>query len=131
MKTKIDFFLRLITSIILFQSLYFKFTGHKEAVHIFSTLEVEPWGRILLGCIEFIIGVMLLLPKSKFYGVIGAIGLMVGAIGTHLFTPVGIVVQWGNKSDNGQLFGMAIVAFLCSVISFLIQRKAVQKQQLS
>lgn len=128
MKTKIDFFLRLITSIILFQSLYFKFTGHKEAVHIFSTLEVEPWGRILLGCIEFIIGVMLLLPRSKFYGVIGAIGLMVGAIGTHLFTPVGIVVQWGNKSDNGQLFGMAIVAFLCSVISFLIQRKAVQKQ---
>lgn len=128
MKTKIDFFLRLITSIILFQSLYFKFTGHKEAVHIFSTLEVEPWGRILLGCIEFIIGVMLLLPRSKFYGVIGAIGLMIGAIGTHLFTPVGIVVQWGNKSDNGQLFGMAIVAFLCSVISFLIQRKAVQKQ---
>lgn len=128
MKTKIDFFLRLITSIILFQSLYFKFTGHKEAVHIFSTLEVEPWGRILLGCIEFIIGVMLLLPRSKFYGVIGAIGLMVGAIGTHLFTPVGIVVQWGNKSDNGQLFGMAIVAFMFSVISFLIQRKAVQKQ---
>jgi len=128
MKTKIDFFLRLITSIILFQSLYFKFTGHKEAVHIFSTLEVEPWGRILLGCIEFIIGVMLLLPRSKFYGVIGAIGLMVGAIGTHLFTPVGIVVKWGNKSDNGQLFGMAIVAFLCSVISFLIQRKAVHKQ---
>lgn len=128
MKTKIDFFLRLITSVILLQSLYFKFTGHEEAVHIFSTLEVEPWGRILLGCIEFIIGVMLLLPRSKFYGVIGAIGLMVGAIGTHLFTPVGIVVQWGNKSDNGQLFGMAIVAFLCSVISFLIQRKAVQKQ---
>lgn len=128
MKTKIDFFLRLITSIILFQSLYFKFTGHKEAVHIFSTLEVEPWGRILLGCIEFIIGVMLLLPRTKFYGVIGAIGLMVGAIGTHLFTPVGIVVQWGNKSDNGQLFGMAIVAFLFSVISFLIQRKAVHKQ---
>lgn len=128
MKTKIDFFLRLITSIILLQSLYFKFTGHEEAVHIFSTLGVEPWGRIFLGCVEFIMGVMLLLPKTKFYGVIGTIGLMVGAIGTHLFTPVEIVVKWGDKSDNGQLFGMAIIAFLFSIISFVIQRKAGQKQ---
>lgn len=128
MKTKIDFFLRLITSIILLQSLYFKFTAHEEAVHIFSTLGVEPWGRILLGYIELVIGLMLLLPKTKFYGVIGAISLMVGAIGTHLFSPVGIVVHWGDKSDSGQLFGMAIVAFLFSLISFLIQLKAIQKQ---
>lgn len=127
MKTKIDFLLRLITSIILLQSLYFKFTAHEEAVHIFSTLGVDPWGRILLGVIELLIGILLLLPRTKFYGVIGAIGLMTGAIGTHLFTPVGIVVKWGDKSDNGQLFGMAIVAFLFSVISFLIQRKARRK----
>jgi hypothetical protein len=127
MKAKIDFLLRLITSIILIQSLYFKFTGHAEAVHIFSTLNVEPWGRILLGCVELIVGIALLLPKSKFYGVLGAIGLMIGAIGTHLFTSVGVVVQWGDKSDHGQLFGMAIVAMLCSVISFLIQRKAAEK----
>lgn len=127
MKTKIDFLLRLITSIILIQSLYFKFTGHAEAVHIFSTLNVEPWGRILLGSVELVVGIALLLPITKFYGTLGAIGLMIGAIGTHLFTPVGIVVQWQDKSDNGQLFGMAIVAMLCSVISFLIQRKAAKK----
>ncbi|MGC6525607.1 MAG: DoxX family protein [Flavobacteriaceae bacterium] len=127
MITKIDFLLRLITSIILIQSLYFKFTGHAEAVHIFSTLNVEPWGRILLGCVELVVGISLLLPRTKFYGILGAIALMIGAIGTHLFTPVGIVVQWGDKSDHGQLFGMAIVAMLCSVISFLIQRKAAKK----
>jgi len=68
-----------------------------------------------------------LLPRTKFYGILGVIALMIGAIGTHLFTPVGIVVQWGDKSDHGQLFGMAIVAMLCSVISFLIQRKAAKK----
>lgn len=127
MRTKIDFLLRLITSIILIQSLYFKFTGHAEAVHIFSTLNVEPWGRILLGCVELVVGIALLLPKTKFYGALGAIGLMIGAIGTHLFTPVGIVVQWQDKSDNGQLFGMAIVAILCSVISYIIQSRAAKK----
>lgn len=127
MRTKIDFLLRLITSIILIQSLYFKFTGHAEAVHIFSTLNVEPWGRILLGCAELVIGIALLLPKTKFYGVLGAIGLMIGAIGTHLFTPVSIVVQWQDKSDNGQLFGMAIVALLCSIISFKIQSRVIKK----
>ena len=47
MKNLIDFFLRLITAIILLQSLYFKFTGHAEAVHIFSTLGVEPLGEEL------------------------------------------------------------------------------------
>lgn len=123
MRTKIEFSLRLITSIILIQSLYFKFTGHAEAVHIFSTLEVEPWGRIVLGCVELIVGISLLLPKTKFLGAMGAIGLMTGAIGTHLFTPVGIVVKWQGNSDNGQLFGMAIIAFISSIVSFFIQKK--------
>ena len=57
MLTKITFVLRLVVSIILLQSLLFKFSGHPEAVHIFSTLGVEPWGRLGLGCIELIIGI--------------------------------------------------------------------------
>lgn len=126
MKTNIDFFLRLITAVILIQSLFFKFTGHAEAVHIFSTLGVEPWGRIALGFIELIIGIAILLPRTKIFGILGAIGLMIGAIGTHLFSPVGIIVHWEDKSDNGQLFGMAIVAFLFSTISFFIHFKRIK-----
>ena len=30
-----------------------KFSGQDITVHIFSTLGVEPWGRILTGLIEF------------------------------------------------------------------------------
>ena len=131
MRTKIDFFLRLITAVILIQSLYFKFTAHAEAVHIFSTLHVEPWGRIALGCIELFIGITLLLPRTKNFGTLGAIGLMIGAIGVHLFTPVGIVVQWQDKSDSGQLFVMAIVAFLCSTVSFFIQKRSSNSKKTS
>lgn len=65
MKNKTSFIIRLLMSVILFQSLYFKFGGHDQAVYIFSTLGVEPWGRYLLGTIELVFAVALLVPKTK------------------------------------------------------------------
>jgi len=41
--------LRLIAAVILLQTLFFKFSGARESVYIFSTLGLEPWGRI--GCL--------------------------------------------------------------------------------
>ena len=38
--------LRVTAAAILLQTLYFKFTGAEESVYIFSTLGVEPWGRV-------------------------------------------------------------------------------------
>ena len=46
MKHKISFAIRLLVAIILFQSLYFKFGSHEQAIHIFTTLGVEPMGTI-------------------------------------------------------------------------------------
>ena len=43
---------RLVAAAILAQTLFFKFTGAPEAVHIFTTLGVEPFGRIGLGVVE-------------------------------------------------------------------------------
>ena len=120
MLPKINFVLRLLVAIILLQSLYFKFSAHPEAVHIFSTLGVEPWGRLILGCFEFIIGIALLLPKTKISALFVSIGLMIGALGAHLFTPLGIVVEWDGNSDNGLLFMMAVIAFILSVISLIL-----------
>src|SRR6056300_367397 len=104
MKISISFILRLIVAIILIQSLYFKFTGHSEAVHIFSTLGVEPWGRIGLGCLELLVALTLLIPKTQVLASFASLGVLGGAIGAHLFTPLGIVVHWDGNSDNGQLF---------------------------
>ncbi len=105
---------------ILIQSLYFKFTGHPEAVHIFSTLGVEPWGRVLLGIIELLTSLLILVPKTVLKGLCLSIGLMIGAVFTHLFTDVGIIVQWDDQSDNGELFIMAIVALILSKLTFYI-----------
>lgn len=115
--------LRILVAFILLQSLYFKFGGHAEAVHIFSTLGVEPWGRLTLATIELIVGIGILIPKTHLRASFLATGLMVGAIGVHLFTPVGINVQWSGMEDNGQLFFMAIVACLASLSIQLIFMK--------
>ena len=123
MLSKINFLLRLIISIILLQSLYFKFTGHAEAKHIFTTLGAEPWGRIILGCIELLVGITLLIPKTQLRATLIATGLMIGALGAHLFTPLGIVVQWEGNSDNGELFIMALTALVLSIISMILHAK--------
>ena len=44
--------LRGVAAVILLQTLFFKFTGAKESIYIFSTLGLEPWGRIGSGVAE-------------------------------------------------------------------------------
>jgi hypothetical protein len=40
--------LQLISAVILFQTLFFKFSGAKESVYIFSPVGMEPWGGLSL-----------------------------------------------------------------------------------
>lgn len=112
----VEMLLRIVTAIILIQTLHFKFSGHPQAIHIFSTIGMEPWGRYGIGAIELIAGILFFLPNYwKFASVITA-GLMLGAIGFHLFTPLGIKVVVDGVSDDGHLFAMAIAALVFSVI---------------
>ena len=122
MKHKISFAIRLLVAIILFQSLYFKFGSHEQAIHIFTTLDVEPWGRFLLGGIKLVLAIGILLPitKSIANNLIGL--LMIGAVGAHLFTPLGIVVRWDGQNDGGQLFIMGVIVIILCVVEIGIER---------
>jgi uncharacterized membrane protein HdeD (DUF308 family) len=62
--------LRGIAAAILLQTLFFKFSGAKESVYIFSTLGMEPWGRIGSGVVELIASILLLLPPTVVFGAI-------------------------------------------------------------
>ena len=92
------------------QTLFFKFTGSEESIYIFSKLGIEPWGRIGTGVMELIASVLLLVPRTKLLGALMAIGIMGGAILSHIFF-LGISVQ----GDGGQLFIYALLVFICSV----------------
>ena len=112
----IEMLLRVVTAIILIQTLHFKFSGHPQAIHIFSTIGMEPWGRYGIGIIELITGILFFLPNYWKYASVITAGLMVGAIGFHLFTPLGIVVEHNGVEDGGKLFAMAITALIFSCI---------------
>ncbi|MDV3309684.1 MAG: DoxX family protein [Cyclobacteriaceae bacterium] len=83
---------RLVAALILFQTLYFKFGAAPESVYIFTTVGMEPWGRIGVGVAELIAVILLLLNRTAWLGAGLALGLMIGAIGMH-FTLLGIEVQ--------------------------------------
>jgi hypothetical protein len=120
MKTKniISWALRLTVAIILLQTLYFKFTAHPDSVHIFSALGIEPWGRIGLGIVELITALLILTPKTKIIGMINSLGIIIGAVFSHLLV-LGVTV--GN--DGGSLFTLAIIVFIASTL-FLILHKS-------
>lgn len=109
--------LRIIAALIMLQTLYFKFSGSEESVYIFSKLGMEPWGRIGTGILELIASILILYPRTTFFGSLLAIGLMLGAIGAH-FTKLGIVV----KNDGGQLFIYALIVLVSSIILAVIYR---------
>lgn len=101
--------LRLVAAGILLQTLFFKFTGAEESVYIFRTLGVEPWGRLGTGVMELAASILLLVPGTVAFGALLAMGLMGGAIMSHL-TVLGIAVG----GDGGLLFALACVVLLCA-----------------
>lgn len=111
-KTTILFWtLRIIASVILLQTLFFKFSGAEESIYIFSTIGMEPWGRIATGVIELIASVLILIPRTTFFGAVLAAGTMSGALFFH-FTRLGIEV----RGDHGQLFIYALLVFISTCI---------------
>ncbi len=117
--TIVDWAIRIIVAIILLQTLFFKFTGAKESVYIFSTLGAEPWGRIGSGVIELVASILLLIPRTAVYGAILGLGTISGAIFAHL-TTLGITIP--AVEDRGELFALAVVVFIGSAVALYFHR---------
>jgi hypothetical protein len=81
---------------------------------------VEPWGRIGSGVIELIAGLMLLVPATASLGAGLAMGVMAGAIASHILV-LGIEV----KGDGGLLFALAVTAFVGSVVVLVLRRSQI------
>jgi putative oxidoreductase len=111
--------LQLLIAIIYVQTLYYKFSAHPDSVYIFSALGLEPYGRIGLGIIELITAILIVYPATKIYGGIISVGIISGAIFSHL-GPLGIEI----KGDEGKVFYLAVVVFVASILFLLINYKA-------
>ena len=116
--TLVSWVCQLTAAVILGQTLFFKFAGAPEARYIFTTLGVEPWGRIATGVLELVAVLLLLYPRTAVFGAVLALGLMGGAILSHL-TRLGIDVQ----GDHGLLFTLAIIVLVVAAIIVVIRRR--------
>ncbi|MCI0540044.1 MAG: DoxX family protein [Verrucomicrobiales bacterium] len=116
-KTVVSWTLQLLAAVVLAQTLFFKFSGAEESRYIFRTLGAEPWGRVASGLVELVAVALLLAPRTVTIGALIALGVMAGALVSHL-TKLGIVVQ----DDGGLLFGLAITVFVSSGGILLLRR---------
>lgn len=112
---------QIVAAVILGQTLFFKFTAAPESVHIFETLGAEPWGRIGSGVFELLAVVLLLRPRTAALGGVLAMGVMAGAIGSHL-TKLGIEIVVNGESDGGLLFILACVTFVAGALVAWLRR---------
>ena len=111
---------RIVAAVILAQTLFFKFTSAEESIYIFTKVGLEPWGRYGSGVAELIAAVLLLTPQFAWAGALLALGVISGALVSHL-TVLGIVV----KDDGGLLFGLAIAVFVAGAVTAFLHRRQI------
>jgi len=120
MNTKVFLIIRIIVSLILLQTLQYKFTARPDSVFIFSKIGLEPYGRIGIGILELIAAILILIPKSIWVGSLLSIGIISGAIIMHL-TKLGIEIN----NDSGKLFYMALGILILSYLILWNERKTI------
>ncbi|MEL4308710.1 DoxX family protein [Joostella sp. CR20] len=106
----------LVAAILLLQSLYFKFSAHPDSIKLFTQLGAEPVGRIGLGIVELVTGLLLIFRKTSHFGALIGIGLMIGAIFSHI-TIIGI----NYNNDGGTLFALACIVLICCITVLIVK----------
>lgn len=126
MKKVITTIARFGAAAILLQTLFFKFTGAPESVYIFSTLGIEPIGRIGSGIAELISAILLIWPSKSLIGALMSAGVMAGAIASHIF-----ILGFEIMNDGGLLFSLALIVFILNLIIILTSCDKIKNLDLS
>lgn len=120
MKKTFPISLKIIAAFIMLQTLFFKFSGAQESIDLFTKIagENEAFMRIGTGILELIASVLLFIPKKTWLGAFLTIGLMGGAIMSHL-TIIGIE----HNNDGGRLFICSAITLIAGAILIVLNRK--------
>ena len=94
---------------------FFKLSGDPQMVGLFDAIGVGQWFRYLTGSVEVLGAVLLLIPRLSGIGALFLVGVMLGAVATHLFVVVGSalgatillivtgVIAWGRRERTMNL----------------------------
>jgi hypothetical protein len=102
--------------------LFFKFTYAPETRTIFAQLGGRPAATVV-GIAELVCAVLLLWPRGAVFGALATLGVMAGAIGTHLFViGIEVVDPTTGRGDGGLLFGLALAVTLLAATVVALRR---------
>lgn len=96
---------------------YVKLSGRQSAIDLFTVLGMEPWGRISIGLVEFIVVVLILFPRTTALGGLLGMRAMLVVIFYHL-TKLGIAMN-----GDSFLFIIACAIFAVSFVLVILNRK--------
>ena len=113
-----------IAGILLWYEQY-KLTGNPGSVELFTTISdwlylggYEKPFRLSVAIAEIIASVLVVIPFTRMFGALFALGIMSGAIFFHVVSPLGI----DPYNDGGQLFKQACMVWLCSLFILVSYR---------
>lgn len=111
---------RLLAAGIMLETLFFKFTGAKESVWIFTQMNMESWGRYGQGLWELSAALLLLWPATVWIGCVLTLAAMGAALLSHLAV-LGVSIM----GDHGLLFAMACTVFISGLVTLWIHQRSV------
>ena len=94
---------------------FLKLSGNEQMVGLFEKIGVGQWFRYLTGALEVAGAILLLLPRTSGLGSLMLVGVMAGAVMTHVFivggSPLGALillvvtglVAWGRRQRTMNL----------------------------
>jgi len=95
---------------------FFKLSGDPRMVGLFDAIGFGQWFRYVTGSLEVLGAVLLLIPRLSGLGALLLVGVMLGAVATHLFLVGGSplpaiillivtgVIAWGRRKRTMPLF---------------------------
>lgn len=111
--------------------------------HVFQYIEYQsgldifyPYVNHAVGAAEIVVGVMILVPATRLLGAMGAVGIMVGAIGFHLSPWLGISMPAGLVDDAAAPWTAAdfttettSVAFVLAIVTLVRSISIIRTEQ--
>ena len=95
---------------------FLKLSGDPQMVGLFDAIGLGQWFRYLTGSLEVLGAILLLVPRLSGLGALLLVGVMLGAVPTHLFVVGGSplsaiillivtgVVAWGRRERTMNIF---------------------------
>ena len=96
---------------------FLKLSGEAQLVGLFKAIGLGQWFRYLTGTLEVAGAILLLIPRTSGLGALMLVGVMAGAVVTHLFIVGGSplmaiillvvtgIVAWGRRRRTMNLLG--------------------------